>query len=255
MLPLPERIIGVLVPFAALFTKPVWTHVPGLLAGAILCRGPHTVAAVLRVLGLGTERRFEQYHRVLSRAQWSGRPGAKILLGVLVSFLPPDWPVVVGIDETVERRQGRKSKAKGRYRDAVRSTDKTVVTCYGLKWISLMLLVPLLWSPRVWALPFLTVLAPAAGANTAAGRRHKTILDWTLSLVKVLARWLGHRSWVLWGDGTYACVRLARACTAAVRPVTLISRLRLDARVYAFPGPPAPYRRGPKPRKGQRCQA
>lgn len=255
MLPLPERIIAVLVPFAALFTKPVWTHVQVLLAGAILCRGPHTVAAVLRVLGFGTERRFEKYHRVLSRAQWSGLQGAKILLGLLVSFLPPGWPVVVGIDETVERRQGRKIKAKGRYRDAVRSTDKTVVKCYGLKWISLMLLVPLPWSTRVWALPFVTVLAPSARANTAAGRRHKTILDWTLSLMKMVSRWLGHRAWVLLGDGTYACVRLARACTAAVRPVPLISRLRLDARLYAFPGPPAPHRRGPKPRKGKRCQA
>lgn len=255
MLPLPERIIAVLVPFAALFTKPVWAHVQVLLAGAILCRGPHTVAAVLRVLGLGTQRRFEKYHRVLSRARWSGLHGAKVLLGLLVPLLPPGGPVVVGIDETVERRPGRKIKAKGRYRDAVRSTDKAIVKCYGLKWISLMLLVPLPWRTRVWALPFLTVLAPSSRANTAAGRRHKTTIDWTLSLVKVVSRWLGHHAWVLLGDGTYACVRLARACTAAVRPVTLISRLRLDAQLYAFPCPPAPHRRGPKPRKGKRCQA
>ena len=97
MLPLPERTIAILIPFAALFTKPVWAHVQGLLVGAILCRGPHTVAAVLRVLGLGTERRFEKYHRVLSRAQWSGLHGAKILLGLLVSLLPPGWPVVFHI--------------------------------------------------------------------------------------------------------------------------------------------------------------
>ncbi|MCP4206351.1 MAG: transposase, partial [Shimia sp.] len=144
-----------------------------LLAGAWLCRGPRTVAAVLRVLGLAQERRFEKYHRVLSRARWSGRQGAKILLGLLISLLKPGWPVLVGIDETVERRSGDKIKAKGCYRDAVRSTQKQVVKCYGLKWISLMLLVPLPWSERVWALPFLTVLAPSKRANEAAGRRHK----------------------------------------------------------------------------------
>lgn len=100
----------------------------------------------------------------------------------------------------------------------------------------------------------MTVLALSSWANTAAGQRHKTTIDWTLSLVKVVSRWLGQRAWVLVGDGTYACVRLARACAAA-RSVTLVSRLRLDARLYAFPCPPVPHRRGPKPRKGKRCAA
>lgn len=114
---------------------------------------------------------------------------------------------------------------------------------------------PLPWSTRVGALPFLTVLAPSRRANTVAGRRHKTTIDWTLQGVKSVSRWVGQRAWVLVGDGTYACVRLARACVGAARPVTLISRLRRDAPWYAFPGPPVPRRRGPKPRKGKRCPA
>ena len=252
MLPLPETIIALLVPFAPLFTKPVWGHAQVLLVGAILCRGPRTVAAVLRVMGLGAERRFEKYHRVLNRARWSGLQGAKILLGLLVLLLPPGWPVLVGVDETIERRQGRKIKAKGCYRDAVRSTAQGVVKCYGLQWISLMLLVPLPWSSRVWALPFLTLLAPSPRATAAAEKRHRTTIDWTVRLVKVVSRWLGHRTWVLIGDGTYAWVRLARACAAAKHPVTRISRLRLDAQLYTFPPPSAPGRRGPKPQKGQR---
>ena len=165
MTPLSEAIIAILTPFAPLFTRPVWGHVHVLLIGAILCRGPRTVASVLRVMGLGDEKRFEKYHRVLSRARWSGLQGARILLGLLVMLLPPGWPVLVGIDETVERRDGRRIKAKGCYRDAVRSSEKVVVKCYGLQWISMMLLVPLPWSSRVWALPFLTVLAPSKRAN------------------------------------------------------------------------------------------
>ncbi len=253
MSPLPEAIIALLTPFAPLFTKPVWGHVQVLLAGALLCRGPRTVAAVLRVLGLDQERRFEKYHRVLSRARWSGRQGAKILLGLLISLLKPGWPVLVGIDETVERRSGNKIKAKGCYRDAVRSTQKQVVKCYGLKWVSLMLLVPLPWSERVWALPFLTVLAPSKRANEAAGRRHKTVVDWTCQLVKLVSRWLG-RGWVLIGDGGYACVRLAKQCSEGAVKVTLISRLRLDAGLYAFPKPPPFGRRGPKPKKGKKLR-
>lgn len=253
MMPLPEAIIAIWAPFAALFTQPVWRHVQVLWMGAILCRGPRTVAAMLRVMGLGQERRFEKYHRVLNRARWSGLQGAKILLGLLVAILPNHWPLVIEVDETIERRHGRHIKAKGRYRDAVRSTKGAVVKCYGLKWISLMLLVPLPWSARPWALPFLTLLAPSARANTAARRRHKTTVDWTVQAVKVIGRWLGHRRWTLVGDGAYACVYLARLCAA--RSVTLISRLRLDAQLYAFPDPHAPRRCGPKPLKGQRLTA
>jgi DDE superfamily endonuclease len=94
-----------------------------LLVGAILCRGPHTVTVVLRVMGLGGERGFEKYHRVLRRACWSGLQGAKILLGLLVLLVPRGWPLLMGVDETTERRFGRRIKAKGCYRDAVRSTQ------------------------------------------------------------------------------------------------------------------------------------
>ncbi len=247
---LPEAIIAVLRPFAGLFSRPVWTHVQVLLVGAILCRGPRTVATVLRIMGLGQVKRFEKYHRVLSRACWSGLQGSKILLGVLVSLLPATGPLIVGTDETIERRRGRKIAAKGCYRDAVRSTEKHVVTCFGLKWLVMMLLVPLPWSPRPWALPFLTVLAPSARANATGGKRHKTTIDWTIQMVKVVSRWLGWRPWVLVGDGGYACVKLARTCQSY--GVTLVSRLRLDAQLHAFPGPVPAGKRGRKPKKGPR---
>jgi len=102
-------------------------------------------------------------------------------------------------------------------------------------------------------LPFLTMLAPSERANTAAKRRHKTTVAWTVQAVKVISRWLGRRRWTLVGDGAYACVHLARMCAA--RSVTRISRLRLDAQLYAFPDPNAPRRRGPKPLKGKRLTA
>jgi hypothetical protein len=95
----------------------------------------------------------------------------------------------------------------------------------------------------------LTVLAPSQRANKRAGTRHKTTLDWTIQMVQVVARWL-QKPWVLVGDGAYACVRLAWACRA--HQVTLIARMRLDARLYASPKPVPPGKRGPKPKKGPR---
>jgi hypothetical protein len=242
-------IIAVLAPFAGLFSPSVWGYAQVLVAGALLCQGPRTVAAVLRVMGLSREPRFERYHRVLSRARWSGLQAAKILLGLLIRLLPARWVPLVAVDDTVERRGGKRIKAKGCYRDAVRSTRNHVVKCFGLKWVSLMLLVRLPWCSRPWALPFLTVLAPSERANQAAKKRHKTTIDWTCQVVKVVSRWL-QRPWVLLGDGAFACLRLAWTCVQ--QQVVLISRLRLDAQLYEFPPPPVPGRRGPKPRKGAR---
>ena len=252
MPPLPEMIIAVLTPFAGLFSTPVWTHAQVLVIGAILCQGPRTVAAVLRVMGLGQEPRFERYHRVLNRARWSGLQAAKMLLGLVIRLLPPSWVPMIVVDDTVERRRGKRIQAKGCYRDAVRSTQHHVVKCFGLKWVCLMLLVRLPWSSRLWALPFLTVLAPAEAANQQAKKRHKTAVDWTGQVVKTVSRWL-RRPWVLLGDGGFACLRLGWTC---VQPqVVLISRLRLDAQLYDFPALPVRPRRGPKPCKGARLPA
>jgi hypothetical protein len=245
-------IIAVLAPFAGLFSTSVWRHAQVLMIGAILCQGPRTVAATLRVMGLGQEPRFERYHRVLNRAHWSGLQAAKMLLGLVIQVLPPSWVPIVVVDDTVERRRGKRIKAKGCYRDAVRSTQHQVVKCFGLRWVCLMLLVRLPWSSRLWALPFLTVLAPSEAANHSAKKRHKTAVDWTEQLVKTVSRWL-RRPWVLLGDGGFACLRLGWTCVS--HQVVLISRLRLDAQLYDFPTIPRRPRRGPKPRKGARLPA
>ena len=111
-------------------------------------------------MGLATERRFTNYHRVLKRVTWSARQGSQTLLGLLMTWLmPPGAPIILGADDTVERRSGGKIAAKGCYRDAVRSTKKHVLRCFGLKWASMMLWVLVPWARRVWALLFLPCCA------------------------------------------------------------------------------------------------
>lgn len=241
----------VLGAFAPMFTQPVWAHVQTLVTGALLCQGPRTVASVLRILGLSDGKGFCKYHRVLSRAQWSGLQGSRILLGLLVVVaVGAGFPLIFLVDETLERRKGKRIKAKGYYRDAVRSSQATVVKCYGLKWICLTLLVPLPWSQRPWALPFLTLLAPPRQADEKAGRRHKTTVGWTAQAVKQVSRWLARAAFIVVGDGAYASVALAHACRGV--NATLVSRLRLDARLYGLPEAPPSGRRGRKPKKGKR---
>ena len=154
-----NEIVMIVGAFAPLFSEQVWQQAQTLLYGAILTYGKRTVTAALRVMGLAQEEHFTNYHRVLNRASWSLLEGGKILLGLIILFfVPAGSPIVFGADDTVERRKGEKIGAKGCYRDAVRSTKKHVVKCFGLKWVSMMVLVTVPWSSRVWGLPFLTVL-------------------------------------------------------------------------------------------------
>jgi len=247
---LTTEILAVLAIFSSEFSRPTWKNSQILLEGAILCRGPRRITSILRVLGLASVRNFSKYHRVLSRAQWNGLNLSKILLGLLIQILPDSWPLLIAVDETLERRRGKKIKAKGLYRDAVQSSQSHVVTSFGLKWECMMLIVPLPWCKRPWALPFLTLLAPSKKSNEKANRRHKTSLDWTRQMVMLVSRWLKRR-WILVGDGAYACMQLAATCIK--QKVVLISRLRLDAQLFEFPMVEEK-KLGRKPIKGARIQ-
>lgn len=246
---LPIEIMPLLAAFAPVFSSRVWRHVPILTIGAILVPGARQVSRILRVMGLADTRCFQTYHRVLNRAVWSSRRASQILLGLLIATFAVTGAVVVGIDETIERRSGRRIRAGGPYRDPVRSTDGRVVTVWGLRWISMMLLVPIPWAGRVWALPFLTVLAPSERAMRRHGGRAKPLAVWARQMIRLLHRWLPQRQVVIVGDGTYACMELL----LAVSPIaTIVTRLRLDAQLYAPPPLRLPGTKGRPRRVGER---
>lgn len=198
MLDLPTKIIQVLNSFEGAFSERVWERAKVLLIGAILAPGERTVAALLRIMGLSHERQFQNYHRVLNRAKWSSRAVSRILLLLLVDlFVPARAPLVVGVDETIERRRGSKIAARGIYRDPVRSSQEFFVKTSGLRWICLMVLTPIPWACRVWALPFLTVLAPSKRYHEQRGKRHKTITDWARQMIKHCIAGCRNRHWSL----------------------------------------------------------
>jgi len=253
MLTLPDAIVPILAPFTMLFTNPTWQKAQLLLVGAILTPGQRTVAAALRVMGRSDQRDYARYHEVLNRAVWSSCAVAQVLLVLLLQHLDRgDGPLIFGIDETLERRRGPKIKARGIYRDAVRSSRHQLVKASGLRWISLMWLGQVPWAGRHWALPVLTVLAPSSRYYQRQGRRHKKITDWARQMIMLLRRWLPQRQLVLVGDNGYAVLDLLHCCQSLREPVTLIARLRLDAALYAPAPPREPGRNGRPPLKGER---
>ena len=225
-------------PFRHGFTNPTWQHVLVLIAGAILSPGRRTVAAALRVTGLDQDPCFTNYHRVLNRNRWSSRGVARCLLRLLVSSFVPDGPIVIGLDDTLERRWGAKIKARGIYRDPVRSSHGHFVKASGLRWLSVMLLPEIPWAGRVWGLPFLTALAPSERYASKRDRPHKKLTDWGRQVLLQAARWLPGRKVIAVADSSFAAIELLNAVR---RHVCMITRLRLDARLF---DPPARRRPG-----------
>jgi hypothetical protein len=238
MLPLPPEMIPMFLAFAPLFTPQVFQYVPLLVVGALLAPGQRTVTAILRVMGLAQCRRFQNFHRVLNRARWSSYQAARILLCLLVETFAPTGVLLLGIDEHLERRKGKKIAPKGIYRDAARSSKEYLTKASGLRWLVMMLLIPLPWAGRVWALPFLTVLAPSERYHQERKQRHKTLARWAGQMIGQVSRWFSSRQLVVVADSAYAVIELLDQISRRQRPVTMVTRLRLDAALYE----PAPER-------------
>jgi hypothetical protein len=210
---LPADVMALCVCFAPVFSTRVWRHVPLLVVGAILTPGQRTVATVLRVLGLGQLATFQPYHRVLYRAKWSSRQASRILFGLLVSTFAPHGPLGF-----IAIRCARVAATRVKVR--------------GLRWMCAMLLVPIPWAGRVWALPFLTVLAPSEREAARRRRRDKPLTTWARQMIRQVRRWATDRPLVVVGDRSYAALELLDA----VRPIAIVvARLRLDARLFAPP--------------------
>ncbi len=132
---------------------------------------------------------------------------------------------MVGVDETLERRQGKRIEAKGIYRDPVRSSHSHFVKASGLRWVCVSLLAESPWARRVWALPFLSALAPSeryAKENRANATRRSpsgpgSCSFWSVLLVR---RWYPQREIVAVADGTYAALKLLDRCRRLKKPIT-----------------------------------
>jgi hypothetical protein len=225
----------VIVGLSDLFSKRAWPLVQVLLAGAILAIGPRIISAMLRVMGLAQERQFQKYHRVLNRVKWSTLGASRRLLTLLIEAFVPEGPLLMALDDTIERRRGGKIAAKGIYRDPVRSSHGHFVKASGLRWFCLTLVAPIPWAKRCWALPFCTVLAPSERYYLQRRRRPNKLTDRARQLLLMVRRWVPGRPIVIVADSSFAALELRDATRCEMCVVT---RLRLDAALYD----PAPQR-------------
>jgi len=231
--------IKLLALFSTHCSASIWAYAQVLITGAILARGQRTVTAILRVMGLSDESHFVNYHRVLQRAVWSSLAVSRTLFVLLVQTFVPRGPILIGGDDTIERRWGTQIAARGIYRDPVRSSHSHLVKASGLRWLTLMLLVPIPFAQRVWALPFLTILAPSERYYQGKVRAHKKLTDWMRQALLQIRRWLPNRALVFVADSSYAVIDLLWTMIQLSNSITMVVRFRLDAALYE-PAPPRP---------------
>lgn len=162
-------------------------------------------------MGLSQERHFQNYHRVLNRVKWSSLAASKRLLLSLLDAFVPDGPLLMALDDTIERRRGAKIAAKGIYRDPVRSSHNHFVKASGLRWLCLMLLAPIPWAGLCWALPFCSVLAPSQRYYLDRQRRPNKLTDRARQLLLMVKRWLPERALVVVADSSFAALELLGA--------------------------------------------
>ncbi len=248
---LSQNILAILLPFSLLFSAPSWEKALTLLVGTLLCKGRRTVCAALRAMDLCDEVSFSKYHHLLNRAKWSSLQGARILFFMLLALVRNGNPIILFIDETLERRKGKNIKAKGYYRDPVRSSKSQVVKTSGLKWLVMALSIRLPFMSRALALPFLTILEHSKKYNADRERRHKTAVRWARQMIQQVRRWTGKvKQLILVGDGGFAAGELA--CDCIRFRITLVSRLKMNARLFDFPPEKAANKRGRPALKGKR---
>jgi hypothetical protein len=205
-----------------------------LLAGTLLTQGRRTVAAALRSTGNGMRGNWSNFHQVLNRARWSPLAVSRQLLLLIVeTFVPTGTCVDLVIDETLERRWGRKIRKRGHYRDSLLSSRERSVSSPGLRWIVMAVVVTLPWTKQKWALPFLCVLATTPEVSEKLDKRHKTVGMRAHQMISLVRRWLPDRSINLMGDTAYSVLELG--LHAKAQQVTLITTGRLDAVLHAPP--------------------
>lgn len=239
---LPPQILNILALFSPLFSEPVYKNAVSLLIGHILTKGRRTIADILRTLGLKDIQNFSKFHWILSGAKWSAFTAARLLFLEIIKVFSLS-EVIIALDTHVERRKGEKIRGLGRQRDAVRSTKNRKVLTIGLLWLVASISVKIPHSSTCWALPFFSQLIPPKkplstsrnNRDLSAKAKRKTLTEWTIQLIKVISKWLKNLpiEFIIVGDSGFACHKIAHAC--AKTRGALISRLRMDARIFDFP--------------------
>ena len=266
----PETFLPLLAAFQPCFTAPSHRTFCVLVAGWIRCTGRHTVTGVVVAAEAVASRHISVYHRFFARARWSLDPVGRVVFSLALRWIPAGWPLYVLVDDTLARKGGKGISLATMHHDPLLSSVRKPFCSFGHVWVVLALWVPLpLGGSRGFALPILFRLyvgAKRGGKADAPSRPHpgtrrraaeadhadhprRTKLELARELIDLVAQWAGERPVYVVVDSAYAGRTLLEGRPATVH---VLSRLRLDAALWARPGRRRPGQKGRPRRRGHR---
>ena len=228
----PQAITELSQEFAPVFRRRTGVRMTCLVLGALLLRGRRTFTRILALLSGLVEGHYSTFYRIFSRPHWSTWRAGRILARLVIEAAPPDERVVALVDTTVSEHPGPRVYAKGKHRDAVRSSHSFTAWRWGHKRVVLTIAVPIPLVSRRWALPVMSALYRTPEVNREEGRRHKTPAQLARQMMRVLLGWFPEKSFVLSGDGDFSSHETARWAQRYRRQLTFVGRFYANAGLY-----------------------
>jgi len=221
--------------FAPCFTAPSFDTFAMLMSGWVLNLRRHTVTGTVQAAQAVGYKHISSFHRFFSQAEWQLDAVGLVLIRLVVAHLLGPDEILVPIDDSLGRHNGKRIAAASMYRDPLLSTAARPLFHWGHVWVVLAINVNAFG--KVWALPVLFRLYRSKKLCKTGKRPYRKITELGRELVELLAKTLPERQLCILVDAAYSNRALIRQ---RPRNVTVIGRSRLDAALYA----PPPARRG-----------
>ena len=233
-----QSLLASLEVFRPALTRPGFENMLVIFVGWVLTNGTHAVTQALVVTSVAGRQHHEAFHRFFSRGTWDPDEMAQQLLGWILRRVPADKTIRVALDDTLASKKGPHVFGIGSHIDAVRSTRRQRIFCFGHCWVVLAILLPVPFSRRAWALPLLFRLY--RNKKECAGKKetYRKKTELAREMIDLFAGWIGPRRLEVAADSAYCNDTVTRGLANSI---VLVGSMRPDAVLTALP---------PKRRKG-----
>lgn len=228
-------------------TSPSFANMLVVACGWILTQGQHAVTEALVMTGVAERRHHEAFHRFFSRGTWKPDELGYWMFQRLERFVG-DGVLQIVVDDTLAPKKGPSVFGIGSHLDAVRSTRRHRVFCFGHCWVVLSVLVRVPFSRRTWALPVLFRLYRNLKECTKHEAAYAKKTELARQMLDVFVSWVGDRRVEVAADSAYCNDTVTRGLPASV---VLFGAMRPDAVLTELPTAKAPGMSGRPCKRGR----